>query len=363
MKKEIYKLKTDLDGLRNKAGRSTELISLYIHKDKHIYEVTNRLKDEYNQASNIKSRTTRQNVLSTLDSLIQKLKLYRDIPENGIVFFCGAVDTGGNKTDLQTSIVIPPEPITFYKYHCDSKFFIEPLEDMLYDKKIFGLIVLDTDEATIGILDGKNIQTIDNFDSNIMGKHNKGGQSAHRFQQLHEIATNEFYVKIGDRANKIFLPINDSNNLGGIIIGGPSFTKEEFKKGEYLDYRLQDKIIGVIDTGYTDEYGLKELFERSTDILKDLEIIKEKRYMERFMKELGRDTGLALYGRDNILNELNNGRIDTILISENIDRYAIDKIIDIAENKSTEVIFISSEFQEGIQLLKTFDGMAAILRY
>lgn len=64
-----------------------------------------------------------------------------------------------------------------------------------------------------------------------------------------------------------------------------------------------------------------------------------------------------------IQDTLNNGRIESILISENLNRCIVDEIINIAENKSTEVVFISSEFEEGNQLLKTFNGMVSISRY
>lgn len=356
MKKELYKLKKELDYLRDKQGRGTELISLYVPYGKQLHEVTARLREEYDQASNIKSRITRNNVTSAIESLLSRLKLYNDIPINGVVFFSGAIDIGKDRTNIQTYVIYPPDPITFHKYHCDNRFYIDPLDDMLYDKKIFGLVVMDKREVTIGILRGKNIEIIDNFESMIMGKHNKGGQSAHRFEQLRRIATNDFYVKVGQKINDIFLPID---NLSGIIIGGPSATKEEFKKGEYLHYTLQKKIIGIFDTGYTDDCGIRELFDKSIDLLQDLEIIKEKKYMDRFIAELGSNTGLASYGKEEIMDNLNKGRIDKLLISDGQD---IDHIVDIADSKGTDIIFISNEFEYGNQLLK-FGGMVAILRY
>ncbi len=78
----------------------------------------------------------------------------------------------------------PPDPITTYKYHCDSSFLLHPLEEMLADKKTFGLIVLDRREATIGLLKGKYIVPMKHMTSTVPGKQRKGGQSSHRFQQL-----------------------------------------------------------------------------------------------------------------------------------------------------------------------------------
>jgi peptide chain release factor subunit 1 len=89
-----------------------------------------------------------------------KVRLIPKAPENGVVIFIGSIDIGSNKTDMYSAALEPPEPITTYRYHCDSSFLLSPLEEMLAEKKTFGLIVLDRREATIGILRGKRIEPI-----------------------------------------------------------------------------------------------------------------------------------------------------------------------------------------------------------
>ncbi|RLG23702.1 peptide chain release factor 1 [Methanosarcinales archaeon] len=402
-----YEFKKQLEELREKHGRGTELISLYIPHDKQISDVTSQLRDEYGQASNIKSRLTRGNVQSAIDSLLSRLKYIQKAPENGFVIFTGAIDIGANKTDMQTTIIEPPEPLISYKYHCDSEFYLQTLEEMLEDKRIYGLLVLDRREANIGLLHGKRIEVLASLTSNVPGKQRKGGQSSHRFQQLRLIAINEFYTRIGDKANSVFLAVNH-HDLEGIIIGGPSPTKEEFKQGEYLHHELQKKILGLVDTSYTDESGLYELLENAQDILEGLDIIKEKQYMQDFMKELVKDKGCATYGEEQVRKNLGMGAAQTLLLSENLKKvrvtmvcetckheekktYArkpgkqeieappcskcksttkITQIVDmveelsvIADQMGTEVVFISADFEEGEQLLNAFGGIAAILRY
>jgi peptide chain release factor subunit 1 len=68
------------------------------------------------------------------------------------------VDIGANRTELFSAALAPPDPIVTYRYHCDSSFYLEPLEEMLADKRPFGLIVLDRREAAIGLLKGKYIE-------------------------------------------------------------------------------------------------------------------------------------------------------------------------------------------------------------
>jgi peptide chain release factor subunit 1 len=149
---EKYEFKRMLDNLRSKVGRGTELISLYIPHDKQISDVMAQLREENGQAANIKSRVTRLNVQSALDSAMSRVRLINKVPENGVVIFIGSIDIGSNKTDMYSLALEPPDPITTYKYHCDSAFLLAPLEEMLADKKTFGLIVLDRRESTIGLL-------------------------------------------------------------------------------------------------------------------------------------------------------------------------------------------------------------------
>jgi peptide chain release factor subunit 1 len=402
-----YEFKRTLEALRNKHGRGTELISLYIPHDKQVHEVSGQLREEFGQASNIKSRVTRQNVTGAIESLLSRLKLIPKAPENGVVIFCGAVDIGANKTDMQTYIIEPPEPIVSYKYHCDSSFLLTPLEDMLHEKKTYGLIVLDRREATIGLLRGKHIEEMAHMTSTVPGKQRKGGQSSHRFQQLRLIAINEFYTRIADAASEVFLGV-DQKDFEGVFIGGPSPTKEEFESGEFLHHEIQKKILGLFDVAYTDESGLYELFDKLGDALQDVEVVLEKKYMERFLRELVSDTGLASYGEEQVRRNLQMGTVDTLLLSDELRKLRItikcgncgfeekktitkkageeeyqpgnckqcgsslgiqesvdivDELSTIADQMSTNTVFISSDFEEGNQLLTAFGGIGAILRY
>lgn len=402
-----YEFKRRLEELREFTGRGTELISLYIPPDKQISDVVAQLRDEHGQAANIKSKSTRTNVQSALESVMARLKYIPRPPPTGVVIFCGAIDIGSDRTDLRTTVLEPPEPIQSYRYHCDSQFYLEPLEDLLREKKTYGLLVLDRREATVGTLRGKHIDVHRHMTSNVPGKQRKGGQSSRRFQRLREIAIDEFYQRIGDRSSDIFLNI-PRKDLEGIIIGGPSPTKEEFIDGEYLHHELQQKIVGAYDISYTDESGLFELVDAASDTMLDLELIKEKKLMERFFKELVKDNGLAAYGEDEVRQNLQMGAVDTLLLSEDLRRERVtlrctqcayteertwvkrpgepepepgpcpkckggmiivervdlvSELSTTADQMGTTVAFISSDFEEGEQLTSAFGGVAAILRF
>jgi peptide chain release factor subunit 1 len=406
-----YEFKKTLEKLAEKEGSGTELITIYIPPDKQIFDVTAQLRDEFGQCANIKSKQTRTNVQSAISSILSRLKYYNRPPENGMAVFCGTIKTGGDRTDLQCTIIEPPEPLGLYMYRCSSNFELEPLKQMLEEKSVYGLIVIDRREAYIGFLRGNRIEPVSGVTSTVPGKQRKGGQSAMRFQRLRLIAINEFYKKVGDRASEIFLAEKDFyERFKGVLIGGPTPTKEEFHEGDFLHHELQKRVIGLFDVSYTNESGLPELVDAAEDALRGVEVMKEKTVMNRFFKELVKDDGLAAYGEESIRKNLEIGAVDVLLLStvlrkarlrircQNCDYEReetvqvepgksmgdidfgickkcsaplyleeetdiVDELTDLADSSSTRVMIISDDFEEGAMLMNAFGGIAAILRY
>ena len=406
-----YEFKKTLEKLESQQGDGTELITLYIPPDKQIYDVTNQLKDEFGQCANIKSKQTRTNVQSAISSILSHLKYYKRPPEKGIAVFCGTVKLYGDRTDLQCTIIEPPEPLNLYMYRCSSNFELDPLRQMLDEKIVYGLLVLDRREAYWGFLRGNRIEPMGGATSTVPGKQRKGGQSAARFGRLREIAINEFYTKVGERSSAIFIAEKDFfERFKGVLIGGPSPTKEEFEAGSYLHHEIQKRIIGLFDVSYTNESGLRELVGAAKDALKGMEVIKEKSFMDRFLKELVKDDGLAAYGEESIRKNLELGSVDILLLSGNLRKsrlkikcqscgYSeertvsiesgktardialgacptctsplvldeeidiIDELAKLADQCSAKVEIISDDFEEGSILFSAFGGIAAILRY
>ncbi|MFB0499736.1 MAG: peptide chain release factor aRF-1, partial [Candidatus Hadarchaeaceae archaeon] len=258
--KARYQFKRMLEDLAGKRGRGTELISVYITPDFEIVKVIQQLRNEQGTAANIKSKTTRKNVISALERIVQFLRTYADThrrpPSNGMAIFCGNVAGREDIADIKLYWVEPPEQITIRMYRCDQEFVLDPLREMLQVKETVGVLVMDRREATLATLRGKRIDIVRKLTSGVPGKHGKGGQSARRFERLIEIAAHEYAKRVADAANEIFSQIPD---LRAVLIGGPGPTKDEFLKSELLQDRVKNKIAGVLDTGYTDEQGVKEV--------------------------------------------------------------------------------------------------------
>jgi len=396
-----YEFKTALEKVKELQGKGTELISLYVPPTRQISDVSNYLKGEYSQSSNIKSSSTRKNVQSAISSILARLRSYKRTPENGLVFFIGHRKVGADQTRMIQFVLEPPEPVPTFLYRCDSQFYTEPLDGMLLDKAVYGLMILDRAEATIGMLRGKRIELIKNVESQVPSKHRMGGQSARRFERLIEIAAHEFFKKVADLALEAF---GNEKEMEGILVGGPGATKDFFIKEGYLHHELQKKVIESFDTGYTDEYGLRELVEKAKSSLSSIDLMREKRLVQKLLDEIRKpDGGLAAYGEAQVKNALQIGAVDTLIISEEMKRIKADwkcpkcgfekeiiytttpdelkcekcgeemdlaEEIDLvkelfkqAESVSTKVELISGDSEEGELLLKAFGGLAAVLRF
>ena len=142
----------------------------------------------------------------------------------------------------------------------------------------------------------------------------------------------------------------------------------------------------------------------------EIELDAERQMMNRFLQELIKSHPKATYGEMMINNALEQGAVDTLLISEGLrgnnvqlqckkcsngienkwivrlqrddelpscpecsatgdaikelaSHSMIDSLTSAAEESKTGVVYISVDTEEGAQLMEGFGGLAAILRY
>jgi len=407
---ELFRLRKTLNTLASKEGRGTELVSLYVPPGKQISEVMNMLRDEYGTASNIKSTTTRKNVQDAIVKVQQRLKLFKEAPENGLVIFCGAIPQNGAGSErIETYVILPPEPIHIYLYRCDARFHTEHMQELLREKETYGILLIDASATTLATLQGRRLEIVREFTSGVPGKTRAGGQSARRYERLREMRLQEYFRRVGEHANETFLPIE---NLKGLIIAGPGPTKYDFEKGDYLNYMLKDKVIDIIDTAYVEEQGVKEVVDKAPEIMRKIRYIEEKQIVQQFLYEIGHDTGMTTYGEEEVRRALEAGAVRTLLLSEGLDvirvkvkcnacgyeepqtmksqmltsfeqnlsgkscpkckapalgiaetQELIENFAQLAEYTNTDVEIISGETEEGQMLKNSFGGIAAILRF
>lgn len=348
-----------LEELKKHKGRHTELISVYVSAGYDVVSVQKQLEAEQSTAKNIKSTSTRKNVVEALEKIVRYIKDMKKNPENGIAFFCGNISKSEGQNDLKLWSVEPPMPMKVRLYRCDKEFVLEPLQEQLEIKELYGLLVMDRKEATIGVLIGKRIEVLQKMTSGVPSKVRAGGQSSQRFHRITEGLTKEFYKRIAGEMKNCFY---EDSKIKGIIVGGPIPTKDEFLDGEYLPTKLQEKVIGRVDIGGSDESGLKELVEKSRELLASQEIIYEKKLMEKFFEALGQNPDKSAYKEEDIRRSLQYGAIDTLLLSRGLDKNLFNELKTLAENIGSKIEIVSTDTDEGKQFFN-LSGMGALLRF
>ncbi len=406
--RQKYVFKRTLEDLQSYRGMGTELVTLYIPPTRQLGDVNGMLRDELGQSSNIKSKQTRDAVGQALTSILARLKTYKNVPENGLAVFVGNVPIGGQKFKSVAHVIEPPQPVGTYQYRCDSSFNVDPLLGMLDTDDIYGLMIIDRKECSIGLLKGQAIVSMHNKQSQVPSKHGRGGQSQRRFERLTEEAADAWFKHEGEKASEIFL---SEPRLKAVLLGGPGSTKNYFAEQNYLHHELMKKLHPTyFDTGYTDDdQGLKELVEAASTAISGIRLVEDKHLMQRFLRETGKpDGGLATYGENEVREALEMGAVEVLLISEDlkktritfthrktgevahrtVDRHKVDEAVDrvasewgginnleyeeidlveefadFAESSGSMMHIVSPASEEGGILKNAFGGAVVLLRY
>ena len=348
-----------LEELEDYRGRHTELITVYVPSGATLTQTTKQLENEKGTATNIKSTSTRKNVINALERAIRKLKDLEKTPPNGLAVFSGNVSKVEGQEDLQIWAIEPPKKLKIKIYRCDQTFVLEPLTEMLETDEVYGLLIIERNEATIGILDGRHIKILQHMTSGIPGKTRAGGQSAQRFARIRESAAKEFFKRVAENMKKHFW---DNKKLKGILVGGPIPTKDEFLAQGQLVTKLKEKVIAVKDIGGTEMHGLQELVEMCQDVLAEQEITKQKLILDNFFERLAKDPDKVSYGMAEVEDRLNRGAVDKLIISKSLDKKKIKALEKLARESSTDVHIVTKETAQGVQF-DNLGGVAGLLRF
>jgi peptide chain release factor subunit 1 len=312
---KLHKLRKQIAYLSEKESKTKDFISLYVPAQSNVEQITAIIKKETDCAV-VKSEREKEHFQDAVKSLVQQLKQHREIPENGVAFFAGNyTDDGAGREVLTVRELIPPEPITTYLFATDDHFRLEPLRKMLRDQKIVGILALDAKQASFGLLKGERVELIDSISSGIPGKTGKGGQSQRRYERERDMELAYFFHRVAEHAKEAFL----TNHVNVLIAGGPGQTKNDFLKGEYLHYELNNMLLNIVDTQSACKEALKEIFDKSSELLNNMCGPDERKIIQRLSSELAKPNGLATYGLDSVLGALSKGAVQVAVVTDNTD--------------------------------------------
>lgn len=401
-----WKIKKLIQKLETSRGAGTSMISLIIPPKDQISRYNKLLTDEAGTASNIKSRVNRLSVLTAITSTQHKLKQYTRVPPNGLVIYCGTVITDEGKEKKVNYDFEPHKPINTSLYLCDSRFHIEPLNELLESDQKYGFIVFDGNGALYGTLCGNTREVLYKFSVDLPKKHGRGGQSALRFARLRLEKRHNYLRKVAELAVVHFIDAQTSRpNVSGLILAGLAEFKLDLNQSDMFDQRLAKIVIKTVDTSYGFENGFNQAIEASKETLKNVKFVQEKALIAKFFEEIALDTRKYCYGIRDVLFAIDSSAVLTLIVFENLDISRIvvstptgDKVLyltpaqekisshfkDPETNADLEIKekvayvdwlaenykglgfslqFVTDSSQEGSQFVKGFGGIGCLLRF
>merc|ERR1712113_1038902 len=266
---------------------------------------------------------------------------------------------------------------------------------------------MDGNGALFGTLQGNTRDVLHKFTVDLPKKHGRGGQSALRFARLRLEKRHNYVRKVAEIASQVF--ISDAKpNVKHLIIAGSADFKTELTTSDLFDNRLDAILMKpMLDIAYGGENGFNQAIELSSETLKNVKFIQEKKLITKFLDEVSQDTGKYCFGMKETIAGLDMGAVETLIVWEefNYKRLEIENShsgtseviyvtpeqeknpklyrdaetgveLDVVDNQSfvdwivnsyktfgTKLEFITDRSQEGNQFCKGFGGIGGLMRY
>lgn len=215
------------------------------------------------------------------------------------------------------------------------------------------IVVVDEGEATFGLVRESKIEYYE-LSKLIGGKYDIKGRRERKM---------EFYR---DTA-KFLLEILSRGNISAIIIAGAGFEKENFRRFLSENYPEMAKRAVMENIGSYGRNGVQEVMKRSgiQKIIEEITSARDVQLVHKLLKEIGRDSGLAVYGLKDIGTAANSGAIEKLLICDDIflkNRKKLENLMQTVKSARGEIHLINHDGEAGRQL-NSLGGAAALLRY
>lgn len=351
-----YELQARIEHLESLEGEGTELVSISVPPSKSIGSIRERIAQEYAGAENIKSDQTRDRVQQALKRIQRVLRGYTEIPKSGLVVYAGVVDG-----ELLSYVFDDlPTPVTESTYQCDSEFNVAQLVNAVAPSDTFGLVVVERGSAAIGRLVGERIIPIRTLESQVMGKTRAGGQSAQRFSRERERQEHEFFKQVAEIANDVF--VDGADSVTGLVVGGTLATAKKFASNEYLDHRLQNRLLGTFSVEYANTQGLHQLVDKAEEQLLDVALQEEREYLDEFFTRL-RDNEPVAYGISDVNQAIEFGAVDVALVSSQMAKNRREQFERSVREQGGDFIVVSDKTERGSRFSESFGEVAALLRF
>ena len=111
---------------------------------------------------------------------------------------------------------------------------------------------------------------------------------------------------------------SEFDDIKGIIVGGRT---NHFVVGTITHHEVKKLIREpFFDVGYSNESGLRELVQRAGNLMDQIELDAERELVDNFLREVMQAHPKATYGEMMIRSALDQGAVDTLLLSEGLSK-------------------------------------------
>ncbi|MFC4358606.1 hypothetical protein ACFO0N_11705 [Halobium salinum] len=263
-----------IEDVSNATADGPHLVTLAVPPEQTLDAALELVEEKHAEAEYIDADETSERATEALERTRRILNDYEETPENGLVVYAGVVDA--ETVDYVFDDL--PSPVGAEAFERSNEFDTDPL-DVAAAESTYGLLVVEHGEATLGTLRGDEVEQVATLGSDRREDNPTSGALGDREQ-----GSREFFERVAERAEVAFLGEDadeqrrDDANPGqsdvdpveGLFVGGSDVTATEFLDEEYLDHRLQSRVVGdAVAVGDASEKGLRGLAEEARERLEE----------------------------------------------------------------------------------------------
>jgi peptide subunit release factor 1 (eRF1) len=281
----------------------------------------------------------------------------KDYP-NGALVFC---------SEDFAELVQSPVPLTYRIYSCHNHFDTTFLENAMkqFSAPAYGILVVDGSGATFGTAQGLTAvpSVIGHTKAVISSNSRKGGQSAKRFDHLHEESALAFLRQVAEKIAKPFEHVNK------LIVAGKADMKRCLVRE--LPQAMRAKVVCVLDISCdANADGLRQaiLCARNMDAVKADEFSEVEQAVKEFLDLTNISLEMCCFGASMTAAAMEMGAVNKLLVSKaydrnnDIDGRAVQDWKAMAKLYGTQVIEVEPRSTQATQFCTNY-GIGACLRW
>ncbi|WP_458189684.1 Vms1/Ankzf1 family peptidyl-tRNA hydrolase [Haladaptatus sp. NG-WS-4] len=263
-----------------------------------------------------------------------------------------------------------PSPVAGETYERSNDFETEPL-DIPVKESTYGLLVVEHGKATLGRFTDADVEQTATFQSDRKEDNPTSGELGDR-EQIHR----EFFERVAEKAEIEFLGEDaddqrkseanpgqsDIDPVEGVLVGGSSVPASEFLGEEYLDHRLQNRVVtDAFAVGDASREGLEQLADEARGHLEEAERGKIRDLLDEFFAELEAGDE-AVSGREATEEALAYEGVATMFASENLPAGELRHFEQRTVSQGGEFVVAPTDVEKGDQFKEERD-VGALVRF